>query len=621
MKKTIVFLVAFTQFSIFSQIHDTCKLNVGTNLSSVFDWGTEIPFVDMMKMARKWYTKAVNDPTWTFDTQQAQYLQYDSCGYPLFIPQASPNHSLMQYVCTIWAVTDGWEPGQYTLLWDGNGQFSYTGNITNWTQVGPNTITFNFPNPVGSQLQLCIVQSSSLNPVRNIRLIMPGQLSTFSTQPFNPKWLNLVKKFNSVRFMDWGRTNDWGQPNPWTVDTSKVFQWNERSKVCYYTYTHEKGIPYEYMVKLMNDHDLDGWVCVPHNAGNQYIQKMAEFFRDNLEPERHLVVEFSNEIWNWIFGQTDYLYKKNHCGGSNPWPECIVPSIQNNLNIWTQVFQGQLHRITRTVGLFTSWLDVSKRITFNLNPNTFDAVSPTYYFGISLKSDSLMDALGPSTTVQYLTQRVRIDRSQNEFVWIKQMVDSVAKSLNKKVYFYEGGQHITAHPFGVMPSYSTALLNIQRDTAMYNLYVQNYNYLKSIHTGSIPWWCMNFSLVSPLSAQYGSWGILETLNQDTTLIPAPKLSATLKYISKCNQTVSISENNFYDNYVSIYPNPALNKIYLKLNDHIQTNDLLVIYNVLGKKLDEVKIDHTRVNEINLEGYKPGVYFINIKGKSYKFLVQ
>ncbi|MCS7152853.1 MAG: hypothetical protein NZ989_02790 [Bacteroidia bacterium] len=512
-----------------------CKLRLGTNLGGIFDYGTEVPFVDLMKCARLWYTKAVGDYD-TWDTGQASYLSYDADGYPTQIPQTSPHDSRPQYVCTFWAVTDSWEPGTYTLLWEGDGDFEASGPIRNWQRINDSTITFEFPDTRGAQLQLCITRSNPANRVRNLRLIMPGHSQTYRTQPFNPRWLTWVTKFHAVRFMDWGHTNDWGQSDPWTIDPNRTFDWSERSKPSYYTFTHSKGVPYEYMVKLMNDYDLDGWVCIPHSASPDYIRQMARFFRDNLEPDRHLVVEFSNEIWNGIFGQAQWLGLRYNCetqGGTQFWPECLVPAIQQALDIWTQEFQGQLHRITRTVGMFTSFLDASRRIAYNLRPESFDAVSPAYYFGIGEESDSILDQLGALATVSYLAQLVRRDRAQHEWVWIRQIVDSIALPLGKKVYFYEGGQHITPIPFGAPSTYDQVLLDIQRDTAMYNLYVENYEYLKSIHRGQEPWWLMNFTLVWNRSAQYGSWGLLEDLRQDTTLIPAPKLSATLRYLNAC----------------------------------------------------------------------------------------
>ncbi|MEN2993666.1 MAG: hypothetical protein ABDH91_08975, partial [Bacteroidia bacterium] len=62
------------------------------------------------------------------------------------------------------------------LIWEGDGDFQVIGNIQNWQRVNDSTITFDYPNPRGGTLQLCILRSSANNPVRNVRLIMPGQV-------------------------------------------------------------------------------------------------------------------------------------------------------------------------------------------------------------------------------------------------------------------------------------------------------------------------------------------------------------------------------------------------------------------------------------------------------------
>jgi hypothetical protein len=50
-----------------------------------------------------------------------------------------------------------------------------------------------------------------MDPVRNIRLIMPGFLATHEAQPFHPFFLKHIERFSTLRFMDWQHTNsdDW----------------------------------------------------------------------------------------------------------------------------------------------------------------------------------------------------------------------------------------------------------------------------------------------------------------------------------------------------------------------------------------------------------------------------
>ena len=54
---------------------------------------------------------------------------------------------------------------------------------------------------------------------------------------------------------------------------------------------------------------------------------------------------------------------------------------------------------------------------------------------------------------------------------------------------------------------------------------------------------MSFSLISQRSAQYGSWGILETMDQNTTAVPAPKYKAiteAMTLFNACSAPLSVS---------------------------------------------------------------------------------
>ena len=269
---------------------------------------------------------------------------------------------------------------------------------------------------------------------------------------------------------------------------------------------------------------------------------MARFFRDNLESDRHIYVEYSNEIWNWIFPQTQWA---NYYGcelTGETWPEGTTKFIQRTMDIWTEEFEGQMDRLTRVVGVFTGWLDVAQRVAFNVDTNSFDAIAPTYYFHLSEDLESQLDDLGESAKVSDIA-RIARESMPEAFTGIKEVKYQLADVIHKPLAFYEGGQHLTPQPFGVAPSYEQALIDIQRDTAMYNLYSEWFEQLRTLQEGDDPLLLMNFSFVSHRSAQYGSWGILETLDQDTSVVPAPKYKAIIENMNTNCQSCSV-KNTF-----------------------------------------------------------------------------
>ncbi|HND87862.1 MAG TPA: hypothetical protein PK971_06035, partial [Saprospiraceae bacterium] len=590
---------------------DDCKLRIGTNLGGLTDYGTELPFVNLMHNCRTWYSKDVGNPSGgPFDSGHADSIIYRPDGYPTHLPQTLPGVAFPQTVATIWAVTDGWPVGKYTVLFEGTGSLSFWGGLSNLQQTSSNRLSFDFLQPLGGVLEMRILSSAAADPVRNIRVLMPGTEFTYQSQPFNPVWLKKLADFQSVRFMDWFATNNWGQPDPWgSWDDPSLFEWSQRQQLDHYTWATPKGIPYEMAIRLMNDYDLDGWVCVPHRASDDYIRQMATLFHQQLEPERHLTVEYSNETWNWIFGQAQWLLKYGCVQKGLPWPEGTVPYMQNCLDIWTGVYGPHVQRLTRVVGVQTGWQDVSNRTVFNMKPGTLDAFGCTYYFGLSEEADAALDALGAQATAADIAYWARKSR-ENEKHWIRTQQQDISLPLQLPMVFYEGGQHLTPHPFGQEPTYAQALLDIQRDTAMYNLYSEWYDFVRTLQSGPEPLQLMNFSFVGNRSARYGSWGILERMDQDLSQLPAPKYRATLEQIARyraagCGTSGSADLPDALP--LRICPNPASEGFSIE-SPSAWTEARL--YDGLGRRVAR----YLPGQPTGLQGLPAGLYWVEVLGE-------
>ncbi len=601
----LAFLTALP-FQLSAQLADSCKLEMGINLAGVSDFSRELPFANLMKMSREWYTKGENDPDYVFNTGLADQLSYDSNGYPTHIPQTVSEEALPQLVATVWDGMDSWPTGTYTLLWDGTGDFQFWGDFSNLVQVNANRYEFDYTNIEGGILEIIMSSSSIDDPVNNMRLLLPGTESTYETQAFNQDWLDAIDQFSTLRFMDWGNTNFWGQVDPYTWQDPTLFDWDQRTNPDFYTYTGNKGVPYELMIDLTNQLDIDAWVCIPHLASDDYISQMADLFRDNLETDRHLYVEYSNEIWNWIFGQAQWLNEYSCNGGSDTWPECIVPNIQNALDLWSSSFSSDLSRITRVAGVQGSWLDVSERMVYNLNPNTVDAVSPACYFSFLESSYPILDNLGANATIDDIALHARMSMSDD--LNSVEQIKTISDSLEVPLIFYEGGQHLTPDPFGEVPTYEVAMKDIQRDTAMYNLYNEWFDSLRSVHTGTDPFLLMHFNFIAPRSAQYGSWGLLEYMNQDTNLIPAPKYAALLENLACQNFSTGISDMVVYEETITLYPNPSKGVFTL---GGLVDDCIIQILDSTGKFIRDLSASTPEVN-IDISALPAGLHFVSIR---------
>jgi hypothetical protein len=80
----VLLLVLLNQLTAQSNLPDSCKIEIGTNLSGMSDWTTEMPFVNLMRHCRSWGTQ---NATWVgggqnvWDTQVIQSVPRDAEGW------------------------------------------------------------------------------------------------------------------------------------------------------------------------------------------------------------------------------------------------------------------------------------------------------------------------------------------------------------------------------------------------------------------------------------------------------------------------------------------------------------------------------------------------------------
>src|SRR5439155_23627930 len=125
--------------------------------------------------------------------------------------------------------------------------------------------------------------------IKDIKLLRPGYLTDSAV--FSPEFLNALRPFDAIRFMDYLRTNN-----------SLVSKWDERPKVTDPQWV-TKGGPYEYAIDIGNRIDKDIWLNVPALADDDFITQLGNLVRQTLKPTLHCYVEYSNEVWNAQFKQ------------------------------------------------------------------------------------------------------------------------------------------------------------------------------------------------------------------------------------------------------------------------------------------------------------------------------
>ncbi len=68
-------------------------------------------------------------------------------------------------------------------------------------------------------ISIRIISSNPANPLRNLRVLMPGFERVAGRQVFHPWFLKSLERYSVLRFMDWMATNSETLP-PWSQRTT-----------------------------------------------------------------------------------------------------------------------------------------------------------------------------------------------------------------------------------------------------------------------------------------------------------------------------------------------------------------------------------------------------------------
>jgi hypothetical protein len=493
---TIALLLGFSSLALAQD-----KSPIGTNLAGIVSWGSQWAFVDVFKMSRAWISQC-DGCNWGDGGDLALTPEG-------WVAELAPN----QYATTIMMDDIQHFPqGEYTVLYDGEGLIQFGLNTADIIsqEAGRMVIA---PNGNGG-LYLEIRETNPANPIRNIRVIMPGFESTYETQPFHPLFLERLQGFEVLRFMDWMNTNH-----------SNIITWQDRPQTTSPNY--ENGVPLEVMVQLANTLGVDAWFNMPHQANDDYVRNFATYVRDNLNPELKAYIEYSNETWNSQFPQANYVIEQGTALGlstdafqagfffhSRRAVEMFV--------IWEEVFGGT-DRLVRVLAsqAANSWTG-EQVMDFENASEAADALAIAPYFGAYLGDPSTMDSIA-SQSVDELIAASREHIMGEVSDWIAANAQA-SSQRGLELIAYEGGQHLVGY-FG--SENNEALTNLflaaNRDPQMYDLYTDYLNQWQSLGGGLF----INFSYVDGYS-QWGSWAVLEY--QDQSLEEAPKYRALLDYI-------------------------------------------------------------------------------------------
>ena len=276
---------------------DTQPVNIGVNVGGVNDYAVESFFVDAMKQSRHWGTPG---------TPWDEAASVDALGWP------TQDAGVVVLCCITDSAGRNLLSGTYQLSFQGIANVAFTlggsGAVTGMAyDPATNTSTAQVTLVDGSAgpslfLSFTNTQRSATaavgSGVTNVTLIRPqtapnGKLWwTKPGQVFTTPFLNLLTRFSTLRFMDFTDTNG-----------VSLTAWSQRTTPQMATQQSPQGASWEYAIKLANALHKDVWINIPDQADTDYVTQLATLMHSTLDPSLHIYLEYSNEVWNYSFGQ------------------------------------------------------------------------------------------------------------------------------------------------------------------------------------------------------------------------------------------------------------------------------------------------------------------------------
>ena len=262
----------------------TGAAKLGVNLEGLSDFSRMQPYVDMMRSARVWGT--ASEP-WTHT------VPLDAQGWP------STDAGV---VVTMITQDVGDENNGNKFLAAGTYRLSFTGKATvsgvaSWGVSIQNYVYDSATNRstadvvvIDGATQMMLSFRDTIGGVKNVSLRRPGYADS---ETFTNEFKQAAAPFGTFRFMDFLMTN--GNPTK---------TWAERTTPTSGTQTGPKGAAYEYAIQMANELGKDIWITIPSGANDDFVRQLATLLKNTLAPGRVVYVEYSNEVWNFIFSQT-----------------------------------------------------------------------------------------------------------------------------------------------------------------------------------------------------------------------------------------------------------------------------------------------------------------------------
>src|SRR5579871_4322348 len=295
------------------------KPAIGVNLSNVASYNQDILFADAMKEGGGWGsmnapwdgTAKVDANGWPLQDAAASVLGINAPGGApngtykvIFTGQAA---QITPVACTFTVQKKTYDPATNTTSADLilNNQAPYQTSLF---------IAF-----AGTKRNPNDSPGTGLTNLKVMLPVAPGSTTSYDPSvTFTNQIKSLLSTFSTVRYMDYSATN-WNQQVNWS---DRLLPGGNQYQAAAGYGWEGKGASWEYAVQLANETHTDMWINIPVNASADYIAKLANLLRygsdgvnpypsfqanpvyKGLDADLKVYIEYSNEIWNTGFSQS-----------------------------------------------------------------------------------------------------------------------------------------------------------------------------------------------------------------------------------------------------------------------------------------------------------------------------
>jgi hypothetical protein len=423
---------------------------LGTNLE-VFANYAAWSMVDAFKASSPWISGTPWAPGQAALWDDGRELDLDEHGW---VRSLLPDQIARTTI--LWGPLPTRPAGDYTVLYEGEGELQYKSGAT-LVESSPGRDIIEVVSTSG--IELDIISTNPDNYIRNIHVIMPGGIYAddpytviYNPDPnrtdylsfanhyqqiiFHPDFLNSLRGYSTVRFMNWQHTNH-------STQTS----WQDRPQLTDARWTHN-GPPLEIMIQLANQVGINPWFNIPHLADNNYATQFATMLRDQLNPQLTPYIEYSNEVWNTTFSQHTHARTQGLNLGldTDGYQAAIKYYAQRSTEIFT-IFENTYNnpnQFTAVIGSKTSSGTEGETILAAAQnaPGT-PVLAISGYFGFEANWPQNCDQIANMTIDQLLDylQETSLPIALQRTIAHAE----AAEQLGIPLVVYEGGQHLTTN--------------------------------------------------------------------------------------------------------------------------------------------------------------------------------